>query len=70
MAPGRDSPKVNSPPEIFMLAKGWIQLNIGFHEEVEVIEKHVWSIDSTLIAINFWSSLFDASRERLDMVSI
>jgi len=57
-------------PTVKLLEWGWFIFKFGKNEDAKKVLNLTWSIDSTPIFFKMWMSLFDARKERLDVVPI
>jgi hypothetical protein len=57
-------------PEVTTLARGWILFKFRKEEDAERVLKKPWLLDSTPLLLKRWTPLFDASKERLNVMSI
>jgi hypothetical protein len=52
------------------LSKGWILFKFLKSEDAEWVLKKPWSIDSTPFLLKKWTPLFNASREKINVMSV
>jgi len=57
-------------PEVVELCRNWVAFYFHSEEQAQLILRQNWSIDGSPMLIKPWSPLFDASRERVDIIPI
>ena len=53
-----------------MLTKGWFAVTLEKEEDLRWIQNKSWHIDHSPVLLKPWSPMFDASKERLDVLPI
>jgi len=56
--------------EVTNLASGWILFKFRKEEDADIVLKKPWLLDSIPLLLKRWTTLFDASKERLNVMSI
>ena len=57
-------------PEVRELNRGWFAVNLEEEADLRWIQSQCWHIDHSPLLLKPWSPLFDASRERVDVLPI
>ena len=53
-----------------MLTRGWFAVNLEKEEDLRRIQIQCWHIDHSPVMLKPWSPMFDASKERVDVLPI
>ena len=53
-----------------MLSRGWFAINLAKEEDLRWIQNKSWHIDHSPVLLKPWHPLFDASKERVDVIPI
>jgi len=62
--------EVGYVPEVVTLTRGWFAFKFLIEDHLRWVLNKNWSLDHTPLLLKPWSPLFDASRERVDMIPI
>ena len=57
-------------PVVEMLNRGWFAINLEKEEDFRWIQTKSWHIDHSPVLLKPWHPLFDASKERVDVIPI
>ena len=57
-------------PVVEMLNRGWFAINLAKEEDLRWIQNKSWHIDHSPVLLKPWNPLFDASKERVDVIPI
>jgi len=57
-------------PEVIELNRKWFAFTFQTEEQAQSILRRVWSIQNSPMLLKPWSPMFDASRERVDIIPI
>ena len=57
-------------PMVDMLNRGWFAVNLEKEGDLSWIQSKCWHIDHSTVLLKPWSPLFDASKERVDVVPV
>ena len=61
---------LGTTPAVVALTKGWFAFNFSQAEHLQWVLSRNWNLDHTPLLLKPWHPLFDASRERVDVVSL
>ena len=57
-------------PVVDMLNRKWFAVNLEKEGNLSWIQSKCWHIDQSTVLLKPWSPLFDASKERVDVVPV
>ena len=57
-------------PVVEMLNRGWFAINLAKEEDLRWIQNKSWHINHSHVLLKPWHPLFDASKERVDVIPI
>jgi len=57
-------------PEVAELNRRWFAFTFRSEEQAQMILRRIWSIQSSPMLLKPWTPMFDASRERVDIIPI
>ena len=61
---------LGSVSTVVILVRDWFAFNFGEVELVKKVLARNWSLDHTPLFLKPWDPMFDASRERIDVMSV
>jgi len=62
--------KLSSFPSIWLLAMGWFSFVFKASSDLDWVLSKNWTIAGTPIVLKCWTPIFDAIRERVDVVPV